>query len=58
LLLVFFSLIDALEVVDVLLVLVWGLVADSSLACLGVVGDEVLVVELPKYTINHAKENH
>jgi len=27
------------------------------LACQAVVGDEDLVVELPKYTINHAKEN-
>jgi 2Fe-2S ferredoxin len=36
----------------------WGLEPDSRLSCQAVVGDVDLVVELPKYTINHAKENH
>ena len=36
----------------------WGLEATSRLSCQAVVGDEDLVVEIPKYTINHARENH
>lgn len=36
----------------------WGLEPESRLACQAVVGDQDLVVEIPKYTINHAKENH
>ncbi|MGB5651888.1 MAG: 2Fe-2S ferredoxin, partial [Sedimenticolaceae bacterium] len=30
----------------------------SRLSCQALVGDEDLVVEIPKYTINHASENH
>lgn len=36
----------------------WGLEAESRLSCQAVVGELDLVVEIPKYTINHAKENH
>ena len=36
----------------------WGLEADSRLSCQAVVADEDLVVEIPKYTINHAREDH
>jgi 2Fe-2S ferredoxin len=37
----------------------WGLEAVSRLSCQAIVGTEDLVVELPKYTINHAAEkNH
>ena len=36
----------------------WGLEPESRLACQAVVGEEDLVVEIPKYTINHAKEHH
>ena len=36
----------------------WGLEADSRLSCQTVVGAQNLVVEIPKYTINHARENH
>ncbi len=36
----------------------WGLEATSRLSCQAIVGDENLVVEIPKYTINHASENH
>jgi 2Fe-2S ferredoxin len=36
----------------------WGLEPDSRLSCQAIVGRENLVVEIPKYTINHAKENH
>lgn len=36
----------------------WGLEADSRLSCQAVVADENLVVEIPKYTINHAREQN
>lgn len=36
----------------------WGLEANSRLSCQVVLEDEDLVVEIPKYTINHASENH
>ena len=36
----------------------WGLEAESRLSCQVEIGDEDLEVEIPKYTINHASENH
>lgn len=36
----------------------WGLEPQSRLSCQAIVAQEDLVVEIPKYTINHAKENH
>ncbi|NOQ88253.1 MAG: ISC system 2Fe-2S type ferredoxin [Gammaproteobacteria bacterium] len=36
----------------------WGLDPDSRLSCQTVIGDEDLVVEIPKYTINMVSENH
>lgn len=36
----------------------WGLEPDSRLSCQCMVGDEDLVIEIPKYTINHASEGH
>ena len=36
----------------------WGLEADSRLSCQAIVADADLVIEIPKYTINHARENH
>lgn len=36
----------------------WGLEATSRLSCQVKVGSEDLTVEIPKYTINHARENH
>ena len=36
----------------------WGLEADSRLSCQCVVQDTDLTIEIPKYTLNHAKENH
>jgi 2Fe-2S ferredoxin len=41
-----------------LLDMAWGLEATSRLSCQAVVGDEDLVVEIPKYTINQVSENH
>lgn len=36
----------------------WGLELDSRLGCQALVGDEDLVIEIPRYTINYARENH
>ena len=36
----------------------WGLEPNSRLSCQAIIADEDLVVEIPKYTINHAAENH
>ena len=36
----------------------WGLEAESRLSCQAVVADEDLVVEIPRYTLNHASEKH
>jgi 2Fe-2S ferredoxin len=36
----------------------WGLDMDSRLSCQALVGEESLVIEIPKYTINMVSENH
>ncbi|MFC6277375.1 ISC system 2Fe-2S type ferredoxin [Psittacicella hinzii] len=36
----------------------WGLEMDSRLSCQALVGTEDLIVEIPRYTINYARENH
>ncbi|MEN9314132.1 MAG: system 2Fe-2S type ferredoxin [Pseudomonadota bacterium] len=36
----------------------WGLTSQSRLSCQVVVQDADLVVEIPKYTINYAREDH
>ncbi len=36
----------------------WGLEPDSRLSCQAILADTDLVIEIPKYTINHARENH
>ena len=36
----------------------WGLDMDSRLSCQAIVGEETLVIEIPKYTINMVSENH
>ena len=46
------------ELEDDLLDKAWGLEACSRLACQAMVAKEDLVVEIPRYTINHAKESH
>jgi len=44
---------------DDLLDKAWGLEPTSRLSCQAIVKeDSDLVVEIPKYSINHAKENH
>ncbi len=54
----FNSLLEASEDEEDLLDKAWGLEAESRLACQAIVADVDLMVEIPKYTINHAKENH
>jgi ferredoxin, 2Fe-2S len=44
------------ELEDDLLDKAWGLTSRSRLSCQAIVADEDLVVEIPKYTINHARE--
>jgi len=34
----------------------WGLTPQSRLSCQAVIGRQDLVVEIPRYSINHAKE--
>ena len=41
---------------DDLLDRAWGLTPQSRLSCQAVVADERLVIEIPRYTINYAKE--
>ena len=36
----------------------WGLEPTSRLSCQAIVAREDVTVEIPKYSINHAKENH
>ncbi|MEK8087199.1 ISC system 2Fe-2S type ferredoxin [Aquabacterium sp. A3] len=36
----------------------WGLEPNSRLSCQAIVAGQDLTVEIPKYTINHARENH
>lgn len=54
----FESLEEAEEKEEDLLDRAWGLEATSRLSCQAKVADADLVVEIPKYTINHASENH
>jgi 2Fe-2S ferredoxin len=54
----FNSLADAEEKEEDLLDRAWGLEATSRLSCQAILADTDLVVEIPKYTINHASENH
>lgn len=54
----FKSLNESDENEDDLLDRAWGLTPSSRLSCQAFVGQENLVVEIPKYSINHARENH
>ena len=36
----------------------WGLQPNSRLGCQAILAQQDRVVEIPKYTINHARENH
>jgi 2Fe-2S ferredoxin len=47
-----------LEKEDEMLDRAWGLDMDSRLSCQARVGDEDLVVEIPKYTLNQVSEGN
>jgi len=47
---------EAEEIEEDLLDKAWGLEPNSRLSCQAIVGEENLVVEIPKYTINMVKE--
>ncbi len=52
------SLNEATEDEEDLLDRAWGLEPESRLSCQAILADTDLVIEIPRYTINHAKEEH
>jgi 2Fe-2S ferredoxin len=54
----FDSLAESTEQEDDYLDKAWGLDMDSRLSCQALVGEEPLVIEIPKYTINMVSESH
>ena len=54
----FDSLEDASDDEEDMLDKAWGVEPDSRLSCQAEVGDEDLMIEIPKYTINMVSENH
>jgi 2Fe-2S ferredoxin len=52
----FKSLEEATELEEDMLDKAWGLESNSRLSCQAIVGSTDLVIEIPKYTINMAKE--
>ena len=54
----FASLEEADELEEDYLDKAWGLEPESRLSCQAQVGDTNLVIEIPRYTINHASERH
>ncbi len=52
------SLAEATELEEDMLDKAWGLEANSRLSCQTLVGTQDLVIEIPKYSINMAKEGH
>lgn len=54
----FQSLAPSDELEDDLLDRAWGLTATSRLSCQAVIGDADLTIEIPRYTVNHAREQH
>ncbi len=52
------SLSEPSEAEEDLLDKAWGLEPTSRLSCQALIGDEDLVVEIPKYSINMVKEGH
>ena len=52
------SLNEAEEGEEDLLDRAWGLEPQSRLSCQAILAQTDLTVEIPKYSINHAKENH
>jgi 2Fe-2S ferredoxin len=54
----FDSLEPADEAEEDLLDKAWGLEPESRLSCQALIGDEELVIEIPRYTINMVSERH
>ena len=54
----FESLDDASDDEEYLLDKAWGLTSRSRLSCQAIIDGADLTVEIPRYTINHAKESH
>lgn len=54
----FASLPDIEEAEEDLLDRAWGLEPNSRLSCQVILAKHDLTIEIPKYSINHAKENH
>ncbi len=46
------------EIEEDLLDKAWGLTLTSRLSCQAILGAEDVTIEIPKYSINHARENH
>lgn len=54
----FDSLEDATDAEEDLLDRAWGLSPTSRLSCQAKIDHDDLTIEIPRYTINHARENH
>ena len=54
----FNSLNEAEEEEEDLLDKAWGLQPQSRLSCQAILAQQDVTIEIPKYTINHARENH
>lgn len=54
----FDGLAEAEEKEEDLLDKAWGLEPQSRLSCQAILAQSDVTVEIPKYSINHAKENH
>jgi ferredoxin, 2Fe-2S len=54
----FESLNEAEEAEEDLLDRAWGLEPQSRLSCQAILAQQDVTVEIPKYSINHAKESH
>jgi 2Fe-2S ferredoxin len=54
----FASLVEMDESEEDLLDRAWGLEPNSRLSCQAILSQRDVTIEIPKYSINHAKENH
>ena len=54
----FGSLAPSEEIEDDLLDRAWGLEPQSRLSCQAILAQQDVTIEIPKYSINHAKEHH
>lgn len=54
----FDSLVESDELEDDMLDKAWGLESESRLGCQALVGQEDLIIEIPRYTLNLASESH